>query len=329
MPYELSDRFSTEGNGTNILPVAYAKHVLDTLPAYANFWVPFVAKGQEFQVFNSGQGLNWKIAILEDVDPSATALSSGTAMTTTDSSNLSTVTGTIEEYAQGEYIENFQNWASNFDTISLAAAKWYRTAAMSRNKIIGDKLASVGDAVSFACDDSGETVQGSAYTGSVTYIKPANVRAIRSWLMRTGQNPFDNGKFAMVGPPGAFDALKAQSEFYSSAAELGLPDFFMSGEVKTYGGFMFFEEPGKNRSTTYNTVGTVGTHAGVSLVLTKNCVVGGDTLNDPGLIKMYGDIEEDMGRRGKIGYLFKAGYGFTVSTGTASRVFKLFSQHSG
>jgi hypothetical protein len=152
---------------------------------------------------------------------------------------------------------------------------------------------------------------------------------MRSWLFRHGQEPFDNGKYAFVYSPGAIDALMAQSEVYTSAAELGLPDFFLTGKVRVYQDFMFFEEQGKNRSTTYSTSGTLGTHSGISLIICKNAVVGGDEFSNPGLIKYYPDTGDDFGRRGQIGWYAIAGYGRTIATGTDSRIFKVYSQHSG
>ena len=329
MAYELSDRFSSAGHGTNILPAAYAERLFNTLPSYAVFWEQFLARGEEWKVFGAGKGRYWKMAYIEDKDPNATALASGTGIVTSDQTNTGVITGTVEEYGDGEYLENFADWMSNFNEQQASAAQWARHAWMSRNKIIGDTFAGVGDAVSFSVQSTGATLQGSAYTGSTTYIKPQNIRAMRSWLFRHGQSPFDNGKYAFVYSPGAIDALMAQSEVYSSAAELGLPDFFLTGKVRVYQDFMFFEEQGKNRSTKHNTTGTCGTNGGMSLIICKNAVVGGDEFSNPGLIKYYPDTGDDFGRRAKIGWYAIGGYGRTIDSGTESRIFKVFSQHSG
>jgi len=325
--YELSDRFSTAGNGTVLLPELYLPVVENEIPLFANFWAGYTAQNiQGFEIFGPGQGMYWHMALVEDVTPTSTALSSGTAITTTDGTNLSQISGTISEYGGGEYIEQFQNWLSNVDTQAVSGAQWFRHAMLSRNKIIGDTY--MGCTQYFFKDDNGDFNYNIGSGGSSTYLAPADVRAARSKLLRLGIPTFDDGLYRWVGPPGAFDGLKAQSEVYSSAASLGLGDLYTSGEVMKFGGFAFVEEVGPNTSTSYATNSTAGTALGESVIIGKNAVAGGDSFDSSELVRYYPDTGDDFGRRGKVGWLAYAGYKI-VADGTANaRAIKVYSQHS-
>lgn len=341
--YQLTPRWGHDHGGTAafqgtiLTPDKYLDVAIQELPLYADFWTNFVSNNVNgIQVVDAGQGKYWHLPYLKDESPTVTPLTSESKIGIGKSTGVGEISGTLYEYGTAESVSGFTDYLSMHNLVNLSGAQLFRHAMMSRNAIIGSAICDGGNfnsasgTTNVIINATGTTqvVGSKALTGSCTHIKPANVRALCSYLQRLGVQPYDSGLYVWVAPPGALSAIKAQTEVYQSAAQLGFSDLYTTGNLMTFGGFMFIEEPGANRQTGYG-VGTdcTATDIGTSFVLAKNCLYGGDNFERSDLIKYYPDNENDFGRQVKVGWYGLGGYRAPFLDGTNSRIWRVFSQH--
>ncbi|MFO7957630.1 MAG: hypothetical protein R6X33_11095 [Candidatus Brocadiia bacterium] len=340
--YQLTPRWGYDEGGTAMFqgtvlaPDRYLNAAIQELPLYADFWTNFVSNSVNgIQITQAGGGKHWHLPYLKDESPTVTPLTSETKVGVGLSEGVGEISGTLHEYGTAEAVEGFADYVSAQNLVNLSGAQLFRHAMMSRNAIIGSSICcgsnfQGAEEINVIINSTGTTqvVGSTSLTGSATHIKPANVRALYDYLSRTGVQPYDSGLYVWVGPPGAFSAIKAQTEVYQSAAQLGFSDLYTTGKLMTYGGFMFVEEPGAVRQTGFG-VGTnvKASDIGSSFVLAKNCLYGGDNFERSDLIKYYPDDQNDFGRRIKVGWYGLGGYKAPFLAGTNSRIWRVFSQH--
>jgi hypothetical protein len=317
----ISTRFSNAGVGTLVKPEYWVPAIEMDLPAYS-IWSQFLGERYgDVDVFGQGQGQYFHINVLGDLPlGGTTALASGTKVGAADSSGLTQVTGTINEYGYSEALEAFQAWVANADMQQASAVSMARNAMLTRNYLIGATF--IGNTTNyFTCDGTSSASKGT-YTGTrgTNPISPDHVRQIASELRRLGVAPFPDGYYRWVGAPGMFDDLKKQSEVYSSASQLNIEGIYAMGDIFKFGGFLFIEEFGPHAVTTYSA--TVGT----TVVFGNNAVVGGDDFARPDLIRYYSDHEQDFGRKGLIGWVAHAGYTRPVDGAANGRSWLVYSK---
>lgn len=341
--YQLTPRWGHDEGGTAsfqgtvLTPDRYLDTAIQELPLYADFWTNFVSNNVNgIQTFAAGNGVHWKLPYLKDESPNVTPLNSEQRIPTGKSTGVGEISGTLKEYGTFESVSGFTDFLSRHNLVDMAGAQLYRHAMLSRNAIIGSAICDGGNfngasgTTNVIANHAGSaTIVGSkGLTGSCTFIKPQLVRAMYGYLGRLGIEPYDSGLYVWVGPMGFIDAIKAQTEVYQSAAQLGFGDLYTTGRLSTFGGFMFVEEPGADRQAGHGT-GTDCTHTdiGSSFILAKDCLYGGDDFERNDLIAYYDDPFHDRGRSVKVGWYGRAGYKAPFLDGTNSRIWRVFSQH--
>jgi len=341
--YQLTPRWGHDEGGTAsfqgtvLTPDRYLDTAIQELPLYADFWTNFVANNVNgIQVVQAGNGIHWHLPYLKDESPTVTPLSSEQKIGVGLSTGVGEISGTLYEYGTAESVSGFTDWASAHNLIDMSGAQLFRHAMMSRNAIIGSAICDGGNfnsstgTTNILINSTGTTqvVGSKLITGSMTHVKPANARAIYDYLQRLGIPTMPNGLYVWVGPPGFDAAIRAQSEVYQSAANLGFADLYTTGALKTFGGFMFVPEIGATRQTGYG-AGTDANAAdiGTSFILGLNPIFGGDTFEAQDLIRYYLDNENDFGRQAKVGWHGYAGFKPPFLAGTNSRIWRVFSQH--
>ncbi|MCK4521860.1 MAG: hypothetical protein KAU20_04755 [Nanoarchaeota archaeon] len=295
MAYTNSDRFSTTGGGSVLIPEKWVPALEMDLPLLT-FWNQFMAKSWgSVEIISEGEGQKFKLSYIQDTSVASTPLTAGTPIATSSSTGLAQTTGTLLEYGYSERIEGFANWLSNSDLQSASGVSTARNAVRTRNALIGAAyLASAND-----IQVSGTGVADIIYNGTTSFgtspLLPIHVTAIVSYLRRLGIATFDDGNYRWTGKPGMFDNIKANAQVYSSASALNIENIYTTGEIIRFNGVIFIEEMGADAVTEW------GTNA-KSVIFGKNAVAGYDNFLRPDTVRFYEDDQNDFGRTGKIGW---------------------------
>lgn len=319
MAYTLSERFSNTGAGTLLAATYWVPAIEQDFPLYT-FWSQFLTETWGgAQVMGAGFGELFKVSYVDELAVATTALTAGTAIASIAGTGLTQVTGTLKEYGNAETITSFAEWVSNIDMQKASGVTLAANAFKTRDMLIGSACLGVSTAhfEVTGTDAANVTLNGTTANGT-SAILPGHVTKIATRLRALGVPPMADGLYRWVGRPGAFDEIKSQTQVYSSAASLGLPEVYTSGDLFKFGGFLFIEEAGAQKIST-------NAANGVSYILGKNPVVGYDNFMRPDLIRYYADSENDFGRSMKIGWYGVAGYKVAISGPANSRVWKVYS----
>ena len=320
--WTVNAEYSRAGNGTNLCPSYWVAALQDALPVY-DHWTQFTQESLEAggKLVRGGIGDTVYINYFDNINVPTASLVEGTfiARGTQASTQVSI---TIAEEGHKLDISGLQEWLvpSNLEQYGLSSL--VKNAVQRLDYIVGAVY--VGATNYFAMAGTDATgINENAHTGTrgTEYVYPDHVLWLRSRLARLGVEPYNIGGRQLYGwsaPPGAFNQLARQSEFYEQAARLNLDGPFTTGLVGVYGGFAFFEEAGANCSTTYSS--TVGT----SVIHGLNSCVGAATIGGPDFMWMYNDVGDDGGRNARILYKFRQGYSLTMQGTTNARVWKVY-----
>ena len=320
--WTVNAEYSRSGNGTNLCPTYWVSALQDALPVY-DHWRQFTVESLEAgaKIVRGGIGDTVKINYFDNINVPTASLVEGTfiARGTQASTQVSI---TIAEEGHKLDISGLQEWLVPSDLSAYGGDSLVKNAVQRLDYIIG--AAFVGCTNYFGIegtDASGINENDKSGTAGTESVYPAHVLWLRARLGRLGVQPYNIGGRMLYGwtaPPGAFDVLAQQSEFYEQAARIGMDGPFTTGLIGVYGGFAFFEETGANASTTYST--TVGT----SVIHGQGACVGNSTIGGPDFLWMYNDVGDDGGRNARILYKFRQGYSLTMQGTLNARTWKVY-----
>lgn len=320
--YTFTPRWDRLSSGSVLIPERWVPALELELPQYT-FWPQFVGQawgGVQIIQPGGGEGAIFKLRYLQDRTPTTTALTDGSKVPVSTSTGVGLAQGTLQEYGDSESISGFANWLTDVPAQEMQGLAQARHAFQSRNSIIGNVFLATTN--QFTCDDATTVTEGSsiydAGTDGTSVLLPAHVRKIVSSLRRKGVPTFADGYYRCIGKPGNFDAIKGESQIYASAAALGIPGLYATGQVQTYNGVVFIEENGPYALTAWD-----GTES-MSCIFGANGVVGFDNFMRPDLIRFYIDDDNDFGRKMKIGWIAYGGYVRPIDSTTAGRVWKIY-----
>lgn len=319
--YTFTPRWNRLANGSVLTPDHWAPHIAVDLPSFS-FWPQFLGSTWgPVEVTGQGKGAIFYVRYISDEAPTTTPLTQGTMIAASTSTAIATASGTIKEYGHSEDIENFTAYLSDVNVREMVGVAIARHAMNSRNSLVGSFFTATLNR--YECN--GTETLGSAVTGSVaagtngtSKILPYHIEKIVDDFRRKGIPPFPDGYFRCVGRPGAFTGLKNDAKVYASAADLGMPNLFHTGQLSTWGGVLFLEEMGQFPTTTWN-----GTESS-SVIFGANPVIGFDNFNRGDLVRWYPDHNNDYGREGKAGWIAYGGYCRPLDTGANGRVWRIF-----
>ena len=306
--------YAMAGNGTNLTPEYWLPALQDALPTY-NLWTQFTDEQLSgIRLMQAGIGDTIRINYFDNVDVPSSSLTEGTFIAR-GTQNSTQVSLSLAEEGYKLDLSGLQEFATPYDLMSYAGNSMVKNSVQRLDTVIGAKF--VAAANYFGIYGTADYYENQ-HTGTrgTEYVYPTHVRQLASRLARLGVEPWNIGGqmlYAWVAPPGAFEVLQQQSEFYESASRLGIDGPYKTGLNGVYGGFAFFAENGRNASTTYSA--TVGT----SVIFGKSPCVGGNTLGGEDYLWYYKDVGDDAGRNQRVAWKFRQAYSLTLEGTTNFR----------
>jgi hypothetical protein len=310
--------YGPSGNGTNITPETWIPSYQELLP-YNSQWAQHIQGEVDGDaLLAAGNGDTIRVNYFGNISILHTNLTDGTFVAKDGTQASYQTSLTVYPYGQALTGNELQFFTANGDLKATALSSVVKNALMHWNDRIGS--AALGAPYAFAVRGETTLTEGTTgLEGGTTYLLPYHIRNLRANYARKGIAPFEDGFYHCIGAPGAFGAIRAQSEWYN----VGDAETRRTGLLGYYEGVAFFEEKGPGNSLTWSTT------SGTSVFMGAAGLIGDTTIGrDPNSFAMWHSSEDFPGRTLYFGWYGKYCAGLAASSGTSdARIHLVYSKH--
>ncbi len=316
----ISQPNASTGAGTALIGTYWEKSLMTSLQTQSNFLRFTDPAISDVPLLMAGKGQQVNFSVVDPLAVDGSALVAGTR-TPTGSQASSDRTAVVAEYGEGLNLEGFQAYLTNPAYQPTNAASYYQAmnaiqaltdwSVATADYLVGASLLTTATTNYININGSNAVTFGTAEAGTYDFTA-ANVMEMAAGLAARGiaGRAELGGRWAIVGPAGAFNQIRQIDGIQRDAASLGIGDLYNGGFQFAWQGFAFFDQIGAtaNALNARPAAGTAGLCIllGGAAVAHDNTIGGAFNVNSPGWMVYYPDYGQDNGRVQRIQANFKA-----------------------
>lgn len=316
VPYEA---FSGSNSGTLLHQTVWMPKLIRQFPVQS-MWAKFINPGIGGVSAFARKGETYTFSMIPELPVGAVLTDNATIPKGTQV--VTQVSATLQEFGKGLIFQDLSSRMCDVNFQSEVGESISRNMILTMDKALGSLYVNSGQY--FSITGTTSYVENTGSTGTGTFaLAYSHLTQIEERMRRIGVQGFPEfgGRYVLVGPPGAFNTLRNSSQFYESAAMLGLNEVFTGCEVGMVANWVVLQENGANASTTYSAT------SGISVALGADAVCAADNLLTGANVFRYDDPDHDAGRVGWVVWrALMAGARICDGTNTA-RSYLVYSAH--